>query len=253
MKKETPILFSTAMVQAILERRKTMTRRTKNLDFINNRPNEWKLTDKFTHVGRFEREQYVFRFINEEDGSFIDVLCPYSKQGDVLWVREEHYRYGQWIEKEGVFTKRGRQKWQFIPHTDEIRYSDNPPEEFRKGMHNKDPHHIGWYKRLARFMPKSACRVWLEVTDIRVERLQDISEDDAEMEGLVAYDEYSYIPGEAVMQIEKHNSAYGQFKKLWHSINGEESWNQNPWVWVVSFKVLSTTGKPEKLQEATHA
>jgi hypothetical protein len=87
--------------------------------------------------------------------------------------------------------------------------------EFRKGMHHKDPHHVGWYKRLARFMPKAAARIWLEVTDIRVDRLQEIKH----------YLKPKYGP-----------SSIHSFETLWTKINGPESWKANPWVWVVSFK-----------------
>jgi signal peptidase I len=242
VKKEIPILFSTPMVQAILEGRKSMTRRTNKLDRLNICPDRWDLINDFkSDFG----DTITFQFLKGKHGELIK--CPYGKPGDVLWVREEHYRYGQWVEKEGTFTKTGRQKWQFIPHTDEIRYFDNPPEEFRKGMHNNDRHHIGWYKRLARFMPKSACRIWQEVTDIRVQRLHDISEADAKAEGAsdtLKFDDMSRLKDlNWTIPIPFHMHQFG-FLALWCKINGTKNWEVNPWVWVISFNVLSTTGKP---------
>jgi hypothetical protein len=236
MIKEIPILFSTEMVQAILDGRKTITRRTNGLNEINKLPDEWTY-NKWKAIGPHILWKHQFFNKTSQDYYWDGICCPYGMPRDLLWVREEHYRYGQWVEKEGVFTKTGRQKWQFIPHFDEIKFSDNPPMEFRKGMHHKDPHHVGWYKRLARFMPKAAARIWLEVTDIRVDRLQEITEGDAIAEGversisgngLIVYKHYlkpKYGP-----------SSIHSFETLWTKINGPESWKANPWVWVVSFK-----------------
>jgi hypothetical protein len=213
MKKELPILFSTEMVQAILDGRKSITRR------IVKAPHVLYCLDVNNFIPSY--------FAGGEGG-----WCPYGTPGDVLWVREEHYRYGQWLGMLNRFTKNGRQKYQFIPIAEEIKFSDNPPAEFRKGMHHKDPHHLGWYKRLARFMPKAAARIWLEVTDIRVERLHDITEDDAIAEGIVEtlgrYVVDSWGPG--------YSPWMQSVKSLWQKINGPESWEVNPWVWVISFK-----------------
>jgi hypothetical protein len=234
MKKELPILFSTEMVQAILDGRKIMTRRIvkwpttpdwHDYDYDPNivvRPNGGDWWPHFQHINGGQ----------DKTGA---LNCLYGWPGDILWVREEHYRYGQWVEKEGVFTKTGRQKWQFIPHFDEIKYSDSPPAEFRKGMHHKDPHHVGWYKRLARFMPKAAARIWLEVTDIRVERLCDITEADAKAEGVTQLPagNYQYYLG---AEGEGCPNAGHSFASLWRKINGHDGWEANSWVWVVSFK-----------------
>lgn len=94
-------------------------------------------------------------------------------------------------------------------------------------------------------MPKVASRIWLMVEEIRVERLQDISEEDAIAEGIESidqhgskvwkrYDGYSLVTSDPVVS----------FWSLWASINGEDSWLSNPWVWVVKYRILSKTGKP---------
>jgi hypothetical protein len=227
MKKELPILFSTEMVQAILDGRKIMTRRIVKAHHV---------------LYCLDVNNFIPAYFAGGEGDW----CPYGQPGNLLWVREEHYRYGQWIEKEGVFTKTGRQKWQFIPHFDEIKFSDNPPMEFRKGMHHKDPHHVGWYKRLARFMPKAAARTWLEVTDIKVERLHDITGYDVLQEGIGRPLPFARSMTQAKMDYESREPGLKkEFEELWQKINGPESWKANSWVWVVSFQVLSTTGKPE--------
>jgi hypothetical protein len=98
-------------------------------------------------------------------------------------------------------------------------------------------------------MPKNAARIWLEVTDVKVERLHDISEEDAKAEGVGAgfqmnagWPDYLHIQN-GVCSVTQ-DTASVSFGTLWEFINGKESWEANPWVWVVSFKVLSTTGKP---------
>lgn len=197
MKTEHPILFSTPMVKAILEGRKTQTRRI--------------ITDK----------QVLATIEVIKNG--IENLCKY-KTGNTLWVREEHYRYGFW--KKNGLTKKGNQKWVFFAASEDVKYFDNPPDVYRISRDKFNPELRQWYKRLARFMPKSACRIKLEITNIRVERLQDISESDAKAEGVETLGLY---PGYNV-------SNRGKYEGLWNLINGNDSWDLNPWVWVIEFK-----------------
>lgn len=226
--KEIPILFSTPMVKAIIEGRKTMTRRAVKTP-------RYKEAIGFricsTLDGRYKWPEAIDQHERSLSGNGCNMGCPYGEPGDVLWVREEHYRFGHW-EKNGV-TKTGKQKWRFlaVPGSDIFFNGDKLPESAHKSkVKGKEDLNL-LYKRLARFMPKSAARIWLEVTDVRVERLHEITWDDAVAEG---------CPGYRPTQDEPTD----QFRRLWQSINGEESWDSNPWVWVVSFKVISTTGKP---------
>lgn len=223
--KQRPILFSVAMVQAILAGRKTQTRRTikSHLDDRGLRwgPGGW------------------------EDWHGAAVKCPYGQPGDILWVREEHYRFGHWVGNGK--TKTGRQKWKFVPDTEEVRYFDDAPPHFRVSRDKKFPHAPDWYKRLARFMPKHSCRIFLQVTDIRVERLQDITEDDAINEGV---ESFGYVPDQTLYRdyLRRHpesrgfNKAARSFQSLWKKINCQHSWEANPWVWVVCFE---KNDKPE--------
>jgi hypothetical protein len=218
-----PILFKPEMVQAILEGRKTMTRRVVKLKNI--------LSPKSIHKDgsgkgwvawspRKVSAEETARLYPGEDG----FKCPYGQPGDVLWVRETHYRYGSWF-KNGV-SKTGKQKWKFVVDKNfpNIRYTDNPPEKIEKANY----HGTGWHKRNSLFMPKEACRLFLKITNIRVERLQDISEADAWAEG-VSGKCYDKRP------CQRDNAGHS-FCTLWQSINGKESWDANPWLWVVSFE-----------------
>lgn len=214
-----PILFSTPMVQAIQDGRKTQTRRV-------------------------VKEKHLPVEVNPSEYLMNISLCPYGQPGDVLWVRETYYAYGWWV-KNGK-TKTGKQKRKFIDFTIEDKdgkyhYEDSMPSNIEDSrIYNK----IGWYKRPSLFMPKEACRLFLKVKAVRVERLQDVSQQDAIAEGIKATG--------AKSQINRFYKNYlkigymdlkpiASFKSLWQSINGHESWQANPWVWVVEFE---RTDKP---------
>lgn len=104
--------------------------------------------------------------------------------------------------------------------------SFEPPSSFRKGRHHKDPYTNAWHKRLARFMPGAFSRISLDVTGIRVERLQEISAFDALAEGCPYHVKCDPTPEDVLKW----------YSDLWESINGEGSWAANPFVWVVEFK-----------------
>jgi hypothetical protein len=198
---EHPILFSTEMVKAILEGRKTQTRRV-----VKQQPDF-----KPTHVN----DRLTYWYSNSKPYSLND--CPFGKPGDLLWVRES------FANADNGFC--------FKVYND-IYTVFAPRNSWKPSIH----------------MPKVATRIWLEVTSVRVERLQEISEADAKAEGVKSnfsqlFNEERYYD---YLDIESQwRSAVSSFKSLWYKINGIESWHENPWVWVVEFKVLSTTGRPE--------
>lgn len=229
------------MVRATLEDRKTHTRRTM-------RPQPAPGFLKRGVVGvvpQWPMQDGVRWFM--ADGCSELIKCPYGKPGDRLWVREEHYRIGHWEEVPGVKTKGRRQKWKFVADSDEVRF--DPPASFRKGRHHNDPGTITWHKRLARFMFRKHSRITLEITGIRVERLNDISEDDAKSEGiegrfhpndpqLWTWKDYgrSKVFKEEIFHYGSSVTPKSTFQSLWQSINGPKSWDENPYVWVIEFK-----------------
>jgi len=198
---ERPILFSAPMVRTILERRKTQTRR----------------------LIRPERLPLLCIDGDGQDRQEALKLCPYGLPGDGLWVRETHWRFGRWV-KNGS-SARGTQKWKFKPMKDDaVAFMLNGPNAKRGA--------IGWHKRPSIFLPRWASRIMLEILDIRVQRLQEISEADAQAEGCsMGYDgPYSFHQG---------FNYRGGFMALWDSINGKRAaWATNPWVWAVTFKRL---------------
>lgn len=214
--KEHPILFSTPMVKALLNGNKTMTRRATGLDKVNQSPNNYYYQSLF--FGETGRET----FANPATRDTVEVKCPYGQPGDLLWVREscQHTKIlnlHPTDENYGFVYKADDQPWQDME---------------------------GWKWKPSIHMPKAAARFWLRITDIRIERLHDITEEDAKAEGA----EYLLWRG-----VTKDSQSYRNgFTSIWLSINGDASWNKNPWVWVVSFEVLSKTGKPVELEPITN-
>lgn len=203
--KERPILFSGAMIRAILAGQKTQTRRVA-------KPVRHPDLGHICTPGSLVLER--------EPQHVIDRACPYGQPGDRLWVRESWRTdstldakppssFKAWpifYSADGKIIKHGS----FFGDTD---------GKTRPGIH----------------MPRWACRILLEIVSVRVERLQDICEADAEAEGCAA----------EPCDHKRQNcedigccgpTAVGAYRYLWDSINGAGSWAANPWVWVVEFK-----------------
>ena len=201
--KESPIIFSTPMVQAIMAGQKTQTRR-----IFKDHPR------KPTDVSKKDLASLFKTF-----PTYMSWFNQYGQIGDLLWVRET---------------------WQKIEN-DRIIYKADYDDTF-----------VPW--RPSIYMTKKAARIWLKITDIRIERLHDISEEDAIKEGIrvpVSDDASVWFA------IGKENSAiqflpnkvfWGEIKptqfellkaffaELWCDINGRDSWDANPWVWVITFE-----------------
>lgn len=229
---ERPILFSGPMVRAILEGRKTQTRR-----LVKPQP-EISVADPPGTLFYKAKDSYVRLHAGVDACPF----SPYGVPGDRLWVRETHairrvdYDLDEDeagpCESEEVYyhaTPRvGRRRW--------VGPTAPPPTEFQGQPHSmtylveSSPLESGPASHIDRWtpsihMPRWASRIDLEIVSVRVERLQDISEGDALAEGITA---------EGVMDGGYHVNA---FANLWDHINGARAtWASNPWVWVVEFK-----------------
>lgn len=221
--KERPILMKGEMVRAILEDRKTQTRR-----IVNPMPPEH--MDQALHVGAgsFEavRRSGLFRFAENETGDMWPngpLRCKYGVPGDRLWVRETWqgplvpYDQAQELFKHSE---------QFeSPEFCEYRADGGPDPVF---INADEEERYGW--RHSIHMPRWASRITLEITDVRVERLQDISEEDALAEGVAGEQEA------AAAGLDWYDKPRRAFRFLWQSINGTDSWDANPWVWVIEFR-----------------
>lgn len=203
--KERPILFSGPMVRAILEGRKTQTRRC-----LTPQP-----TREQAFVGGMARDCWVFKDTAEPAGWLMHNMCPYGKPGDRLWVREtwqhSNFPLGPYDESCSVSY---RADYLDDPHgPDGERSPEGKYRTWRPSIH----------------MPRAACRIVLEITAVRVERLQEISEADAAAEGTPGG--HGSIPGYPYNAM-----AAEHFQHVWEEINGPGSWAVNPWVWVIEFR-----------------
>jgi hypothetical protein len=227
MSKEIPILLSTPMVLALLDGRKTKTRRViKPQPLLHNDVIKMPIpVDQYCkEIKAWSKKGYTQVYTDGPLTGMIGPKCKYEV-GDILWVRESFNK----IEAcPGISIP---ESYMFLAH--HVKY--------------KRPSALAWKWKPSIHMPKVAARIWLEVTEVRVERLQDITNLDAISEGidrtkeLVDWHYKDYMDKEGIYA---KVFPIDSFKTLWQKINGEESWDANPWVLAISFKVLSTTGKP---------
>jgi hypothetical protein len=226
--KEIPILYSTPMIQAKLAGRKTQTRRLVKYP-IADRPAGYAYAQVAIVDGS---AHFTWKDFPEHKGVFIK--CPYGQPGDLLWARET------WTLLDTTRT---------VIYTRSKGFSEKP-----KVMYRADGDVKGFKWKPSIHMPKFAARIWDRVVSIRVERLQDITEDDAIAEGIEEllqsraqraengrmFRDYSKKP-------EMFNdglSAVKSYQSLWTKINGPGSWQNNEWVWVVVTENISINGRP---------
>ncbi len=255
--KEIPILFSGPMIQPLLDGAKTQTRRLvttrHSLDHIGPRgsqddPDAWGyFFDGPAHHGWM----VLGRGHNEScDNGMVSIRCPYGEVGDRLWVRETWCLASE-DSMDGAYHSDGRPRgpdsyegggkhFAFYRATDkDIVQSDG----------SNRPGGSPWRPSL--HMPRWASRIMLEVTEVRVQRLQEISEDDARAEGVAPF--FELFPAFALDQqiipdeLQWHHARAGDFPyrasfaATWDEINGDRAlWLTNPWVWAVTFKRLET-------------
>ncbi len=218
--KERPILFSAPMVQAILEGRKTQTRRMCKPGFsLDMMPSE--LQEHYDVLGWVDI------------GGFIIPPCPHGQVGDQLWVREKFK-----VSAFSMGYQNENNPDDFECPTATVNYAFGA-SEYRELIQDAEMgiddvsqakrafSKSGWSPSI--HMPRWASRIQLEITGIRVERLQDISEEDADKEGV------EMSPLSHSERTDFNGCQIKAFEKLWTSINGAVSWKSNPWVWVVEF------------------
>ena len=211
--KERPILFSAPMVRAILADTKTQTRRAVKPQppafGENGGPLLRVVETTLPHGNGFDAQ-------HAQDNPRYIGCCPYGQPGDRLWVREA------FMHEPADYC------WEAS-----VSIPCRPAYTAYRADVDGDSRGAGWKPSI--HMPRKLSRINLEITAVRVERLQDISEADAMAEGVTAGDgDFSgcYVCGPA-MSGTTAKECYG---RLWESINGRESWDANPWVWVIEFK-----------------
>lgn len=204
---ERGMIFNAEMVRAILDGRKTQTRR-----IIKDQPESSEFGLRYISESSLAKEVGMY-FWSQSDASGVKsrsnpFACPYGKPGDRIWVRETFN--GFWVTDEEIEEiQEGISK-----AADLCDYKADYPD-------NSQPAE-GWTPSI--HMPRWASRITLEITSIRVERLRSMSQEDARAEGVIA----ASGPMEAGLA----------FRELWDSIYGPDSWQANPWVWVIEFKPM---------------
>ncbi len=235
--KERPILFSGPMVRAILDGRKTQTRRVlKYAETIREGwyPDRYNKTADWTFWGP--------RGSTESGKCTLPLFrCPYGEPGDVLWVRETWWQAHHYpgLDQSGeATTDTGSNHIHYAADGDP---KNTPNRHYPSGLRGgaisaPDPYAI-WFKRPSIFMPRWACRIKLEITDVRVERVKEITHDDAVAEGCYRIEPCEKYP---------NGNAWGRagYAALWNEINGERGygWESNPWVWALSFRRVNSEG-----------
>lgn len=214
--KERPVIFNGEMVRAIIDGRKTQTRRVMK---VQPKQHDHKNYDapwacKSPNYYNTHEADWACWYCGEGigmDGQSV-YRCPFGQVGDRLWVRETFMD----LTGTGIEATTGKfEGFAYRADTPAGSYGDEVRKEYG----------LKWTPSL--HMPRKACRILLEITAVRVERLNDISEEDAKAEGL-APSQHIITPPEALYRV--------GFLKLWQSIYGEESWHANPWVWVIEFR-----------------
>lgn len=214
--KERPIIFSAPMVRAILDGRKTQTRRVV------------KLTDS----GRV-KEPGSPRNWHLDDPEAV-MACPYGVPGDRLWVREAWQAF--FADEVPADRPRGPRHTMGIPAQPE-RESFVFYRADGDLSHPEDGSEALW--RPSIHMPRWASRITLEIVSVRVERVQEISEEDATEEGALEFDSPTTFVDHGMQSIYLPSMGYARasFMRLWDSINAKRApWESNPWVWVTEFR-----------------
>lgn len=222
--KERGMIFNAEMVRAILDGRKTQTRRImKNQPVLNG--NLYEVFGAAWSKG--------VTSVPAVPGHSLSTRCPFGEVGDRIWVRETFAAFDADWKFPGRPHDLKDGPWPNVIYP--ASRSEVPPGTLRPSIH----------------MPRWASRITLEITGVRVERLNDISHDDAGREGIhtevwdqtvvarnyAAEDEFFQFWSESMPHYVEMNELFrASFHSLWQSIYGEESWQANPWVWVIEFR-----------------
>lgn len=211
--KERPILFSAPMVRAILDGRKTVTRRAVNPQPV------------LTEGSGFSWKGHLFGCGSdnrETTRNFSRHCCPFGKPGDRLWVRETWYcdhsevMRGPYLKPDDLDVSEARDDGTLVYAADGLTPYEADQPVWKPSIH----------------MPRWACRILLEITDVRVERLQDITYEQAVAEGVHRGPLREWCASDEGGACHKY--PVPAFRDLWQSVGGD--WDANPWLWVVEFK-----------------
>ncbi|HGD7226620.1 TPA: hypothetical protein ACI6K0_003440 [Klebsiella pneumoniae] len=241
--KERGMIFNSEMVRAILDGRKTQTRRIMKVQPESNQLGLLLITDstKRSDIGKYHWAESNATGNHVRSKLF---SCPFGAVGDRIWVRETWAILGNedgccidWEEKLCKADERSAAR--IYRASCEQRPGNyglwSIPDDADWKPHTKDYQYEGAW-RPSIHMPRWASRILLEITDVRVERLNAISEEDARAEGIIDGGCLNCGEPEPCGCANPEPDATDAFAYLWQSIYGQDNWNANPWVWVIEFK-----------------
>jgi hypothetical protein len=232
---DRPILISAPLIRPTIERRKILTRRVAGLGHMNEKPDDWVYIGGAANMGReleiIDGKQEA-NFYNPETSEEHQVLCPYGAPGTKLWVRE------------GWYVSKG--------------YDGRKPRELDGSGHIlcgyiADGNKPGWggRGRAGIHMPRHLSRITLELLKVGVERAHRITEGDAILEGVdrgILRDGPNSEKGQFQLEMSSNGSPIGTYRDgfifTWMTLNGRDSWEKNPWVWRLFFKLANVKYEP---------
>ncbi len=245
------ILMRPELHQAIRDLKKTQTRQL--IKELNQESDKWKL-DVILDDG-------TTCFLPKHSNDPVNVVFtkPRYSVGDVVYIKEAHYRYGHW--KEIGVTKTQRIKLEFepmIPYENGIYFLDEPCLDrllIKRGMGNG----VGWYLRSPLFLPEDLARDFIKILSVTAQRLQEITFEDCLAEGIVGSSVWGMdCPQDALDRFQHWYDTEGCkipmddyvdagwvaytrscYASLWDSINPKQKWDTNPWCWVVKFCLIN--------------
>ncbi|HEB5763789.1 TPA: hypothetical protein R0M96_001889 [Klebsiella pneumoniae] len=220
--KERGMIFNSEMVRAILDGRKTQTRRiVKGTDGAVKFCKEWDING-----------EEIFVVLGEKDHTGMNpvlgaISCPFGAVGDRIWVRETWSSdFANYYPNDRVWYAADNNRRLDIEVVDGVRGIYSPESDV----------HVPFRWQPSIHMPRWASRILLEITDVRVERLNAISEENARAEGIIDGGCLNCGEPEPCGCANPEPDATDAFAYLWQSIYGQENWNANPWVWVIEFE-----------------
>ena len=199
-------MFKPYHVPKVLDGSKTMTRRLRGLDKVNENPDGWELFEIIV--------EHFYYFHNHRTGEDLDIKCPYGVIGDEMWLKES-YCYKADPITAVIYED---EIWYRATTPDVMKVDDDGGQAYRKDGLEASP----WISPM--FMPKKFSRFKRPITTLRCERLQDITYGDCIKEGVDVSD-IRYRPGWDA----------SKFINLWDSINPDHPWSKNEWVWVIGW------------------
>ncbi len=244
MSRVLPILFNTEMVRAILDGRKTVTRRMIKYPPHPDMPDNHDYCQMPLWM-RIEKDEYGFRTLHYMDvieqepfrqTRYFESLGPYEK-GDILYVRETWGISNFDCDRNVAYIVYKASKNEKDEGCRAVKFPDDKFENYYDSMSENSPE---W--RPSIHMPKEAARIWLKVTDVRVERLHDMTPDDCSEEGIRFYDCPAGFTWKSNTDMKNcYIEAVGAMKALWNSTVKKTDlylygWDTNPWVWVIEFE-----------------